>query len=61
MANQELHERRLRIGHIQSRVKRCRSVKVTATAYGRWTSAIWYGTSAGPSIMPGFAFSLGSR
>jgi hypothetical protein len=27
MANQELHQRRLRSGHIQSSVKRCRSVK----------------------------------
>jgi hypothetical protein len=27
VAHQELHQRRLRIDHVQSRVKRCRSVK----------------------------------
>ena len=27
MADQELHQRRLRSDHVQSRVKRCRSVK----------------------------------
>jgi hypothetical protein len=27
VANQELHQRRLRIDHVRSRVKRCRSVK----------------------------------
>jgi hypothetical protein len=27
MANQELHQPRLRIDHVRSRVKRCRSVK----------------------------------
>jgi len=27
MANQELHPRRLRIDHVRSHVKRCRSVK----------------------------------
>jgi hypothetical protein len=27
MADQELHQRRLRIDHVHSRVKRCRSVK----------------------------------
>jgi hypothetical protein len=27
MADQELHQRRLRINHVHSRVKRCRSVK----------------------------------
>jgi len=59
MANQEFHQCRLRIDHIQSRVKRCCSVKTEAT-YGRWASAIGGGTSAMPSIMPGSASPRGS-
>src|ERR1041384_348059 len=60
MANQELHHRQLRIGPMHA-VSSAVAASKTETAYGRWASAIWYGTSAVPSIKPGFAFTLGSR
>ena len=40
LANQALHQRRLRIEHVNSSVKRCRIVK-DRIRYGRRVSAIW--------------------
>ena len=52
MANVEFYQRRLRIDHVNRRVKRCHSVKDHSRLW-KVASLIGGGASAGPSIMPG--------
>jgi len=58
VANQELHRRRLRIDHVKSSVKRCRSIKDRSRL---WKVGGRGGTFAVPSIMPSSSSSCGSR
>jgi hypothetical protein len=60
MANQELHQRRLRIDHVHSCVKRCRSVKDRSRLW-KGAAAIGCGTSAVLSIISGCVSRLGNQ